>query len=147
MRTIIYLLIMISLVGCNKPEGEPKYIILKFILTDENGQDLFFGQNAKYNPKDVKVEYVREHNFDVDYDLYIPYERNHFSFSGPLPVVAEFTFLFEFIPERIDTICFKKVRTKQVTIFSRRLLWDTYYNRELICTDCDDFQAYTIIMK
>jgi len=121
-----------------------------FIITDANGQDLFFGQNAKYNADDIKIDLLREID-ECNCKLNISDDSTYFTFKGFNSRVGHLhTFLFEFISERIDTISF--ITTLQKRWEEKECFYhydyDVYFNGKLLCNDCKSIgQIHKIVIK
>ena len=183
MKTMVmFFILMISLFGCNKGGkdsaiGDPPSASLAFTFTDENGQDLFSGENAKYDPNDIRVVLpcIKEIHIDCEEEfIKIPLDSTHnyleareFSFRTiddgtsvfllEIGYVMNSTFLFEFFPEKIDTMYFRLNYLEEIKesfiddgIAADNLPiphFDAFYNGELICIDCNRVEIYKIVVK
>ena len=131
-------------------EGHPKEIKFRFTLTDENGVDLFFGEDAKFNPLDVKI---RDMSFGEGGDIFenwynIPLDSDCFyldtRYYGFSEINLEFMFLIKFFPDKMNVIRFRpsaKQKDKILTDF------DTFFDIEQICKNCDRNLIYKIEIK
>jgi len=143
MKTALLFIAMIFLFGCGNKHnpcncGFPPPRIFRFIFVGEAGEDLFFGPNAKYDYRNAKTACGDTTRLRV-----FTGENPYFQINMGLTIFDPTrTFLFEFFPEKIDTIVFKA--SEEQTFRSKReccgewivYSFDTYFNGKRICTDC-----------
>jgi hypothetical protein len=129
---------------CRKPEPSPKDIHFLFSVIDEDGNDLFFGESAIYDPYSVKlfVEQVEE----TKYYLHVREGEKCFLLGGFYPVQNPYVFHIEFISNKTDTIKIKsrfgKSDCPPLPFFN-----DVFFNDMLICTNCNELEIYKIELK
>ncbi len=148
----ISLLILLFFLSCCKnekcdTEGDPKPISFRFILTDKDGADLFFGPDNKYNPDDVKWTDIRSNDLNSENWPGVNYHSDFFYIAGYhfSNSKSEFSFLLEISPEKFDTIRFKPSLKQQFDCLF--INYDTFFNEEEICVDCDMEEIYKIKIK
>jgi len=144
---------MISLSSCKCPPSDidPKDIAFFFSIIDEEGNDLFFGKDAIYEPKNVKftddqdwiywrnVEIVEKNvGFNIEKCFHLG------GYYGP------FVLFLEFIPNKIDSI----KTEKHITGYSDKrcanfpiFTFDAFFNNIPICIDCSESEIYKIVIK
>ena len=141
---------MISLLGCDRQPAivEPKEIEFRFTLTDENGMDLFFGKDAKFNPLDVKIrdislgpgsEFFGDWYNMPFYSDYFYLDTYYFSETD-----LEYVFLIKIFPDKMNVIRIRQ-SAKQTNKIS--VDFDTFFDIEQICKNCDRSLTYKIEIK
>ena len=149
MRTIFLILILIFSLGCSEnrkcryDSNDIAPISFNFTIINDKGEDLFFGQGAEFDPKKV-IETNKDSNFVLrNYLGLLPDSKCFYLYGFYLTSPQdEYTFLFEFFPEKIDTILIKASKEQECVGFWFN--YDAYYNGELICIDCSYVQTYKI---
>ena len=176
----VILLMVIFLFGCNKTgkeiQGEPHTTVgFSFIVTDENGNDLFFGKNAKYDYNDIcffldcEGEQVNCEDRDslISYEIAakhgvffahtVDVEKPYFSLNSSYldKNYSESKVFVQFFPEKIDTINFRLThyqvihpsKEEELQVITINMRYNLLFNGELICTDCDRNNIYKIEVK
>ena len=148
----MFILISVLFFGCKTcpPSAvEPKDIAFFFSLVDQEGNDLFFGENSIYNPYDVK--------FAEGQDEYPQYwfsfhkKEQYFYLSGFYQTGEPYIFYMKFIDNRIDTI---KIESRVTGYYEEpkgcrhfeTYKEDVFFNNTKICTDCT-YEIYKIKLK
>ena len=147
MKTIKIIIILISTLffsckTCPPSAVEPKSIKFFFSLIDDEGNDLFFGENSIYDPYNVK--------FAVGFNVHK--EHKCFVLAGFYPREEPYIFYIEFISGKIDTM---EIENHYIGDYEEPkgcprfgiYKYDIYFNNTLICTDCTSDEIYKIEIK
>jgi hypothetical protein len=150
----ILLLSIVFFISCSKideacNESDPKAISFSFILTDENGKDLFFTPESEYDPNNaVVLEVIQDSSLILQntdwFSFGIPIDSSYFNLEGFYLGIqpSEYAFLIEFLPDDADTIT---IATSSVQNDEDCLLnYDAFFNGELICQNCSYYEIYKI---
>ena len=146
-RVIIFMLILSLFFSCKRcppSSSDPKEPVFCFTITDEDGNDLFFGENSIYDPHSVKVTAAQEES-----------QQSHL-------IVGEMSFALwidegktsilyvEFVPNRTDTI---KIESQFMYWYEEHKgckLWGVYknviyFNDVPVCSEnCIDSKIFKI---
>jgi hypothetical protein len=155
MKNIIFLILsIIFFISCSKTdeacyESDPQAISFSFILTDENGKDIFFTPESEYDPNNaVVLEVIQDSSLILPntdwFSFGIPIDSSHFNLKGFYIVNQhrEYAFLIEFLPDDTDTITIAKssVQNDEDCLLN----YDAFFNGELICQNCSYHEIYQI---
>ena len=152
MKTMILFITMISLSSCKCPPSavEPKDIAFSFSIIDEEGNDLFFGKDAIYDPKNVRFTEDQGENWRnveiVEKNVGL-HRVKCFNLGG---YYSPFVFFIEFIPNKIDTI---KTESHITGYYDKRcanlpiFTYDVFFNNIPICIDYSYSEIYKIVLK
>jgi len=136
---------------CPPSAVDPHHPMLYFSVIDSEGNDLFFGENAIYDPYSVKI--VAEQKDDYIECLRIYESENYFVLELACAKGAFKNFYAEFIPNKTDTIKIEChfVRWYEEPKGCRHFpinKYEIFFNDTHICTDCQIFnQIYKIELK
>jgi len=151
-KTIIYILISTLLFSCNRcppssAEVDPKDPILFFSIIDGKENDLFFGEESKYDPQKVEISNAPGETSN-DWQLMVDEERQCFKIwidQGKTSILY-----VEFIPGRVEKM---KIESRFLRWYEEKKgcrLWGIYKNdffinnNVTICTDCPLESYYKI---
>jgi len=131
---------------CPPSAVEPQIPRLLFSIMDEEGNDLFFGDNSIYDPYTVKITSASGESWYIDVIVekcfILRFSQNKTS-----------TFNVVFVPNRIDTI---KIESRKMGFYVEHAncppVFDIYsnnvfFNDSLVCTDCCDREIYKLLLK
>jgi hypothetical protein len=125
---------------CPQSVVEPQTIGFKFIITDENGNNLFFGTDSIYNPNDVKFA-VGQNPDDVPQEWFqVLNQLQCFELSDFIPKTEPYVFYFKFIPNNTDTVTIKSIFSDVVNECSGfpAFYINVSFNDLLVCADCSN---------
>jgi hypothetical protein len=140
LKTIIPILLLV-LGCCNKPIIDPGSIIFLFNIVDENEMDLFFEDSSLFEPDDLIVSEIIDDtliNHSYSYDDNGPFEIRGFRVG----INDSKSFLIEIGSERKDTLKFISSTSVENNPDGNR--FDVYFNKDHICTDCNNNEIYKL---
>lgn len=136
------------LCSCSKKEesnaeADLRPISFNFVLLDELGRNIFFGEEAYSNPDSV-IFCIGQDTTEIPQYWFNIKDSSYFQLYDFYGKKDAYVFHFKFVQDKIDTI---QIAPSKIQKSDNELYpYDTFFNQELICTDCSYSQIHEIII-